>query len=107
MAEYIEREAAYKTIMGEPPDAHYPQWYADKILSIPVADVAPVRHGRWLDVQETDMYVPDLKLTATKTAETCSVCKARIGFIGAKLYLFDSICPNCGAKMDLEMAHPW
>lgn len=68
------------------------------------ANVAPVRHGRWLDVQETDMYVPDLKLTATKTAETCSVCKARIGFIGAKLYLFDSICPSCGAKMDLEEA---
>lgn len=63
-------------------------------------DVAPVRHGRWLDVQETDMYVPDLKLTATKTAETCSVCKARICFIGAKLYLFDSICPACGARMD-------
>lgn len=67
------------------------------------ADVAPVRHGRWLDVQETDMYVPDLKLTATKTAETCSACKARIGFIGAKLYLFDSICPACGARMDLEV----
>ena len=66
-------------------------------------DVTTVRHGRWLDVQETDMYVPDLKLTATKTAETCSVCKARIGFIGAKLYLFDSFCPSCGAKMDLEV----
>ena len=67
------------------------------------ADVAPMQNGRWLDVQETDMYVPDLKLTATKTAETCSACKARIGFIGQKLYLFDSFCPNCGAKMDLEV----
>ena len=102
MAEYIDRETAIATITSDPPDAHYPHWYAYKIKAIPAADVAPVRHGRWLDVQETDMYVPDLKLTATKTAETCSVCKARIGFIGAKLYLFDSICPNCGAKMDLE-----
>ena len=102
VTEYIEREAAIEAIMCEPPDAHYPQWYADKIKVIPSADVSPVRHGRWLDVQETDMYVPDLKLTATKTAETCSACKARIGFIGAKLYLFDSICPACGAKMDLE-----
>ena len=66
-------------------------------------DVSRVRHGRWLDVQETDMYVPDLKLTATKTAEKCSVCKARIGLIGPKLYLFDSFCPSCGAKMDLEV----
>ena len=42
MAEYIEREAAIETIMSEPPDAHYPQWYADKIKAIPAADVAPV-----------------------------------------------------------------
>lgn len=103
MAEYIERVAAHDAVV----DAI---WHGKKsmydvasaINSVPNADVAPVRHGRWLDVQETDMYVPDLKLTATKTAETCSVCKARIGFIGAKLYLFDSICPNCGARMDLE-----
>ena len=43
MAEYIEREAAIAAIMSEPPDAHYPQWYADKIKAIPAADVAPVR----------------------------------------------------------------
>ena len=42
MAEYIERETAITTIMSEPPDAHYPQWYADKIKTIPAADVAPV-----------------------------------------------------------------
>lgn len=46
MAEYIEREAAYKTIMGEPTDAHYPSWYTDKINGILTADVATVRHGR-------------------------------------------------------------
>lgn len=38
--EYIEREAAIEAIMSEPPDAHYPQWYVDKIKSIPAADVA-------------------------------------------------------------------
>lgn len=70
----------------------------------PAADVAPVVHGRWENVQETDMYVPEMKFTITKTAETCSVCKARVGFVGAKQYLFDSICPNCGAKMDLEVS---
>ena len=64
--------------------------------------VAPVRHGKWENVQETDMYVPEMKFTITKTAETCSVCKSRVGFVGAKQYLFDSICPNCGAKMDLD-----
>ena len=46
MTEYIEREAAIAAIMSEPPDAHYPSWYADKIKPIPAADVAQVRHGR-------------------------------------------------------------
>ena len=42
MTEYIKREAAIEAIMSEPPDAHYPQWYVDKIKSIPAADVVPV-----------------------------------------------------------------
>ena len=86
MDEYIEREAAYKTIMGEPPDAHYPQWYADKILSIPVADVAPVRHGRWVNDKQSKF----------KYRYNCSACNYR---------LIDkpcNYCPNCGAKMDGE-----
>ena len=42
MDEYIKREAVMEAIMSEPPDAHYPQWYVDKIKSIPAADVAEV-----------------------------------------------------------------
>lgn len=63
-------------------------------------DAAPAVHGRWEDVVETEMYVPDMKYTVTHTVETCSACNVRIGFIGSKLYLYDNICPNCGAKMD-------
>ena len=50
MAEYIEREAAIEAIMSEPPDAHYPHWYAEKIKSIPAADVAPVQ--KWISVKD-------------------------------------------------------
>ena len=74
----------------------------DEITDAPTVDAVEVVHGRWLDIQETEMYVPDMKFTITKTAETCSNCKARIGFVGAKQYLLDAICPNCGAKMDGE-----
>ena len=42
MAEYIERDSAIEAIMSEPPDVHYPQWYAEKIKSIPAADVVEV-----------------------------------------------------------------
>lgn len=43
MEEYIKREAVIEVIMSEPPDAHYPSWYIDRIKTLPAADVAPVR----------------------------------------------------------------
>ena len=42
---YIDRDAALRAILGQPPDAHYPGWYADSIKEIPAADVVPVVHG--------------------------------------------------------------
>jgi hypothetical protein len=49
MSDYISRGEAYKAIMGEHPDAHYPDWYASLIEAIPAADVRPVR---WIPVEE-------------------------------------------------------
>ena len=63
-------------------------------------DIVEVVHGRWKNVKETECYSPDHRCTFTHTAQTCSVCNIRIGFIGAKFYLYDGYCPNCGAKMD-------
>ena len=42
MAEYIEKQAALDAILREPPDAHYPSWYAERIKALPAADVVPV-----------------------------------------------------------------
>ena len=84
MAEYIERESAIEAIMSDPPDAHYPQWYAEKIKSIPAADVSPVRHGRWLCVE-----------TEEEQFFLCNRCKK-------KEYLESNYCPSCGCKMDME-----
>ena len=42
MIDYISRKDAVHTIMGQPPDAHYPSWYAAQLEDIPAADVAPV-----------------------------------------------------------------
>ena len=42
MAEYIERESAIEAIMSDPPDAHYPSWYIDRIKTLSAADVAEV-----------------------------------------------------------------
>ena len=84
MDEYIKREAVIEAIMSEPPDAHYPQWYVDKIKRIPAADVAKVRHGRWLCVD-----------TDTEQFFLCNRGKK-------KEYWESDYCPSCGCKMDLE-----
>ena len=59
LTEYIKREAAIEAIMSDPPDAHYPQWYVDKIKSIPAADVAPVvrcKDCRWRGREDCAMF---------------------------------------------------
>ena len=88
--EYIEREVVIEAIMSDPPDAHYPSWYIDRIKTLSAADVAPVRHGRWVSVQH-------------KLARVCSVCNRdepyKFADVDADVYNY---CPHCGAKMDKE-----
>lgn len=58
------------------------------VNNIPDADIAPVRHGRW---------VPKRKVYRTPSAKnhTCSECGLEV----AELWHY---CPNCGAQMDGE-----
>ena len=62
------------------------------VNNIPDADVAPVRHGRWLGWGKS----------GTPTYEnygTCSVCGE-----DAEIYTeHRNYCPNCGAKMDEDI----
>ena len=85
MGKYITKEAALNTIFSEPPEAHYPSWYAERIKALPAADVVPVVHGWW------------------NADETCSLCgeKSTEGLDATKWnYWLPNYCPNCGAKMD-------
>ena len=84
MSDYIEREAAQSAVWEEDNQT-------DMILaisSLPAADVAPVRHGRWIPSD----YTGDC-------CYTCSEC----GF-ERDAYLLDvgDYCPACGARMDKE-----
>ena len=90
MAEYIEREDALHAILGEPTESHYPSWYAERIKTLPAADVAPVVHGRWVDriVDENEVIQPWMK------RYYCSECLE-----GGSQSWF-KFCPNCGSKMD-------
>lgn len=83
--EYIERRALVERLKKEECDCEW-LW---EILDIPAADVAPVKHGHWI---EQENWIPD------DYYYTCSACGEDYNTIDGTLdYNF---CPNCGAKMD-------
>ena len=79
MSEYIERKALRDTLY----DADAITMSGVKILNhFPGADVAPVRHGRW--IASHDEFC------------ACSICKYPVYLMWDQT----NYCPNCGAKMD-------
>ena len=94
MDKYIKREAVIEAIMSEPPDAHYPQWYVDKIKSIPAADVVEIRHGRWDG--EGDGYADGEIVIDVWYCSECGYC---IDDGTDDPNILPNYCPNCGAYM--------
>ncbi len=92
MDEYISKQDAVDAAMQYCPDDDGTCSKADKdirelldeIEDIPAADVAPVRHGKW--IFRSDVY----------GVAYCSECDYEIH--GNDTYY----CPYCGAKMDGE-----
>ena len=86
MDDYINRDYAVDAVL----DVYYNTSDIDlsggkfeaAIRKIQAADVAPVRHGRWLCVD-----------TDTEQFFLCNRCKK-------KEYWESEYCPNCGARMD-------
>ena len=113
MTEYIEREAISEEIRKyyykNPPNFSYGEGFdrgLDRaqraILDAPAADVAPVRHGRW-------MFGKDLpyswgQIPKNKYHLYCSECLEqafnRSEDNDPDFDVDTSYCPNCGAKMD-------
>ena len=101
MAEYIEREALYEKSYwhGEHPNVDNP--FPDgvdaidikDVDAIPSADVAPVRHGRWIE--------PSRLYYGAKQYE-CSLCYSDTFWKKHSITEKYPHCPNCGCVMDLE-----
>ena len=85
MAEYIEREA----LLEKMKNWHEKISLVACVNSMPAADVAPVRHGRW------DRVIPSKSAAKWSRKVSCSVCH-NAGYNHFKY------CPNCGTKMELE-----
>ena len=109
MAEYITKEAAVEVFEGG--DADVIEDYGDGcdfgfsrgaiksvINSIPAADVAPVVHGRWDEVDWVELESGGHELIRTPNAGLrCSNCR---NCFKKELLWKNNYCPNCGAKMD-------
>ena len=81
MKEYIEREEAERVAMYVAVEKDHAK---ELIQRIPAADVAEVRHGKWVCLEAEIGFF------------ACSECDHTI--LRAKC----NYCPNCGAKMDKE-----
>lgn len=102
MKEYIEREAAIHAITDTM--ENYSTFSTErcaciierqKIKNLPAANVAPVRHGRWIHPH----WCNDV------SAANCSECGAEAQhreYRGAQKYY--KVCPSCGALMDTNDA---
>lgn len=65
------------------------------VSNIPAADIAEVRHGRWIEYPRAHYF-------------KCSECKYTVPYRKAVLVNGSreyNYCPNCGAHMDKEDEH--
>ena len=113
MAEYIERETISEEIRKyyykNPPNFSYGEGFdrgLDRaqraILNAPAADVATVRHGRWIFGK--DLPYSWGQIPKNKYHLYCSECLEqafnRSEDNDPDFDVDTSYCPNCGAKMD-------
>ena len=82
MAEYIDREILSDALY----DADAITFTGMKILdNFPVADVVPVKHGRWINTMPIVEYKSCCQVK-------CSICES--------IEAYGNFCRNCGARMD-------
>lgn len=99
MSDYIEREFALNVLCRENCGHNYEankcnNCYTSNFINyLPTADVAEVKHGKWVEPHWRNSV----------SCANCSIC-------GAEAYHYDfhgvqktyRYCPNCGAKMGAE-----
>ena len=90
MSDYIKREDALEQFDYYDLGEYLTTQIRGMLMDVPSADVAPVRHGRWIEHYKSDAP-PTLK-----SRWVCSWC-GNVQTYGATGY-----CPNCGARMDGE-----
>lgn len=98
MSDYINREDTIKAIESETYRHDYLDHVIDIIEAMPSADVAPVRHGRWIVGDSLPMHDIAGNLSWGNWY-TCNQCEFKTYAIERHITQYN-YCPNCGAKMD-------
>lgn len=71
--------------------------YAQDVREAPAEDVAPVVHGRWVEIPGRFVSMASKVSSYSGNATRCSVCDE----VNPNAFK-TSYCPSCGARMDGE-----
>lgn len=72
------------------------------VIDAPAADVAPVVHGVWIPVHESEIsgWNPEVAGIDPIDGYICSACKNEAIYDCNDKFVLSDYCPNCGARMD-------
>lgn len=101
MAEYIDRKLVLDELCRDNCERKYDGTchncrMTETIADFPAADVAPSRHGKWLNEDFPE------KMATVHGMAICSVCGELSHKVEHGYNVLSKYCPNCGAKMDKE-----
>lgn len=97
MAEYIEREKIWPALNVA--CVPYNRATAKAIESIPAADVAPIKHAKWIDKSSKKLLFG--RVLRDRIVQ-CDQCRNYLDMDGVNGGRGDAnYCPNCGARMDV------
>ena len=105
MDEYIKKLYAVDAVLDvyyDTPDIDLSgEKFEAAIRKIQAADVAPVRHGRWIGCNGEIVDWDENNPGCPRHSCFCSICKSWLT-ASDEFPVIAYFCPNCGAKMDLE-----
>ena len=103
MAEYVTKEQVidWYRPYGQTDEPIPFETLVSDLRDMKTADVAPVRHGRWIGCNGEIVDWDENNPGCPRHSCFCSICKSWLT-ASDEFPVIAYFCPNCGAKMDLE-----